>query len=263
MEQIVKKDYQVRCPQRTEIELSDEVKAIDKKLQESPNDGDLWMERGLALSKQKLMREAVEAYSKAISIDPFKGIYYRHRGHRHLSCWEFQEACADFETASRMIPENWDVWYHLGLSYFLLGEYEAAVPAYRRCMEVTKTDGQMIALCDWYWRTLMRLGRKEDAEKVLENINDHMDYIEGELGYYYGCLIYKGLRNPEDFIERSKDYQKDATIMAYSLSNYYRVTGNPQKADELLEDLLKQDDTEIWAYFGYLAAVAEGLMGKK
>ena len=61
MEQIVKKDYQVRCPQRTEVELSDEVKAIDKKLQECPNDGDLWMERGLALAKQKLMREVLES----------------------------------------------------------------------------------------------------------------------------------------------------------------------------------------------------------
>ena len=86
MEQIVKKDYQVRCPQRTQVELSDEVKAIDEKLKATPNDADLWMERGLALAGQKLMREAVEAYSKAISLDPFKGIYYRHRAHRHLSC---------------------------------------------------------------------------------------------------------------------------------------------------------------------------------
>ena len=74
MEKTVLKDYQVRCPQRTDIELSDEVKAIDAKLKEDPNNGDLWMERGLALAGQKLMREAVEAYSKAISIDPFKGI---------------------------------------------------------------------------------------------------------------------------------------------------------------------------------------------
>ena len=76
MEATVKKDYQVRCTQRTEIELSDEVKAIDKKLALEPKNADFWMERGLALAGQRLMREAVEAYSKAISLDPFKGIYY-------------------------------------------------------------------------------------------------------------------------------------------------------------------------------------------
>ena len=259
----VNKEFQVISIERTNVPLSAEVLAVDEKLKNDLNNADLWMERGLALAGQKLMREAVEAYSKAISIDPFKGIYYRHRAHRHLSCWEFQEACADFEVASRLIPENWDVWYHLGLSHFLLGEYELAVPAYRRCMEVTKTDGQMIALCDWYWRTLMRLGRKADAEKVLENINDHMDYIESELGYYNDCLIYKGLRNPEDFIERSENYAFDGTIMAYGLSNYFRVNGDAKRADEMLNKLLSVEDTELWAYFGYLATVAEMKMRKK
>ena len=130
-------------------------------------------------------------------------------------------------------------------------------------MEITETDGQMIALCDWYWRTLMRLGRRDEAEKVLEHIHESMDYIEGELGYYYGCLIYKGLKKPEECLERSRNYKLDAAIMAYSLSNYYRVTGSVERADELLAELLNQDDTEIWSYFGYLAAVADGLMGRK
>ena len=259
----VDKSCQVETTERTQAVLSEKVLAAREKVSAEPGKADLWMELGLAYAGQGLMREAVEAYSKAISLDPFQGIYYRHRAHRYLSCWRFQDACADFTLASRLIPDNWDVWYHLGLSHFLLGEYEEAVPAYRRCMEVTETDGQMIALCDWYWRTLMRLGRKEEAEKVLENINDHMDYIEPELGYYYGCLIYKGLLKAEDYIERSRNYLLDSTIMAYSLSNYYRVTGDEAKADELLNDLLSQDNSEIWAYFGYLAAVAEGVMRKK
>ena len=86
--------------------LSDAVLAVDKKLAADRENGDLWMERGLRLADQQLMREAVEAFSKAISIDPFKGIYYRHRAHRYLSCWRFQDACADFTLASRLIPEN-------------------------------------------------------------------------------------------------------------------------------------------------------------
>ena len=75
MEAIIKKDYQVRCPQRTEVPLSEAVQEIDRRLASDPKNADLWMERGLALAGQRLMREAVEAYSKAISIDPFQGIY--------------------------------------------------------------------------------------------------------------------------------------------------------------------------------------------
>ena len=116
---MVEKTYQVETIERTENPLSDAVLAVDKKIAEDPKNADLWMERGLRLAEQQLMREAVEAFSKAISLDPFQGIYYRHRAHRYLSCWRFQDACADFTLASRLIPDNWDVWYHLGLSHYL------------------------------------------------------------------------------------------------------------------------------------------------
>lgn len=257
---IIRKDHQVRCPIRTEAELSPAVLEVDEKLKADPNNPDLWMERGLALAGQKLMREAVEAYSKAISLDPFKGIYYRHRAHRHLSCWEFREACADFVVASRLIPKNWDVWYHLGLSHYLLGEYEEAAEAYKRCLEVNDNDGHMIALCNWYWHTLMRLGRPEEAEKVMENITEGMDYIPDEISYYYCCKIHKGWLNPDDFIERALNFAEDHCVMAYSLSNHYRMKGDVQKADELLSRMMESEDPTIWAYFGYLAAVAETKM---
>ena len=73
----------------------------------------------------------------------------------------------------------------------------------------------------------------------------------------------EGLRNPEDFIERSENYAFDGTIMAYGLSNYFRVNGDAKRADEMLNKLLSVEDTELWAYFGYLATVAEMKMQKK
>lgn len=105
------KEHQVADPIRTPGPYPDAVAEIDEKLKADPKNADLWMQRGLALAGGFYMREAVEAYSRAIELDPFKGILYRHRGHRHISCWEFEEAAADFVMASRLIPDNWDVWY--------------------------------------------------------------------------------------------------------------------------------------------------------
>ena len=118
---MVTKTYQVETVTRTDCLLSEAVRAVDRKLAEAPDNAALWMERGLRLADQQLMREAVEAFSKAISIDPFQGIYYRHRAHRYLSCWRFQDACADFTLAYRLIPDKCVVWYLLGLSHYLLG----------------------------------------------------------------------------------------------------------------------------------------------
>ena len=104
------KEHQVADPIRTPGPYPDAVAEIDEKLKADPKNADLWMQRGLALASGFYMREAVEAHPRALELDPFKGILYRHRGHRHISCWEFEEAAADFVIASRLIPEKWDVW---------------------------------------------------------------------------------------------------------------------------------------------------------
>lgn len=250
---MVNKACQVETIERTQMPLSDAVLAVDKKLAADRENGDLWMERGLRLADQQLMREAVEAFSKAISIDPFKGIYYRHRAHRYLSCWRFQDACADFTLASRLIPENWDVWYHLGLSYYLLGEYEAAAVAYDRCYHLSPSDDKLIAVTDWYWMTLQRLGKTEKAQELLDGIHEGMDYKEN-LSYYKRLLLYKGIVPETDLMSGSV---LDIVTQGYGLSNYYRIHGNIKKADEILEKVLAAGDESHWYAFGYLAAMVD------
>lgn len=249
----VDKSCQVETTERTQAVLSEKVLAAREKVSAEPGKADLWMELGLAYAGQGLMREAVEAYSKAISLDPFQGIYYRHRAHRYLSCWRFQDACADFTLASRLIPDNWDVWYHLGLSHYLLGEYEEAAKAYDVCYKMSRSEDKLIAVSDWYWMTLQRLGRKEEAAAILERITDGMDYKDN-LSYYLRLRFYKGE------VEESELLNGDVlsiVTQGYGLSNYYRINGNPQKADEILDRVLSTGDEYMWYAFGYLAAMVD------
>ena len=205
----------------------------------------------------QIMREAVEAYSRAIELDPFKGILYRHRGHRHISCWEFEEAAADFVMASRLIPDNWDVWYHLGLSYFLMGRYEDAAVAYKRCYALSnpaKAD-DFCAITDWRWRTYMRLGRKEDATALLKNLPDGYEKAADVCGYTLNCAMYQGKISPEDLMkDRLVDGHLDAITSLYALSNYYYVMGDMDKSNELVDKCLEFADANQWCSFGYLAA---------
>lgn len=250
---MVEKAYQVEPVTRTEAVLSAAVLDVDKKLEKDPGNAFLWMERGLALAGQQLMREAVEAFSKAISLEPFQGIFYRHRAHRYLSCWRFQDACADFELASRLIPENWDVWYHLGLSHYLLGEYEEAAEAYAVCYRLSPSDDKLIAVTDWYWMTLGRLGRREQAAGLLKRIHAGMDY-GGNLAYYKRLLFYKGEMDESELLTGDR---LNIITQGYGLSNYCRLQGDSRRADELLEKILAAGDDSMWYAFGYLAAMAD------
>jgi len=97
--------------------------ALDAKAaaEANPYDPELWIKYGRALRRQSMHREAIDCYSNGITVDPFYGLLYRHRGHAYLNTARWPEAIADFTTATRLIPDNWDSWYHLGASCFING----------------------------------------------------------------------------------------------------------------------------------------------
>ena len=55
---------------------------------------------------------------------------------------------------------QFNIWYHLGLAYYLKGDYTNATRAYDECMRVSTNDDPVTATSDWQWMTLMRLGRQ-------------------------------------------------------------------------------------------------------
>ena len=252
----INKEQEEKIQERDKLELSEAVMEAEKKILENPDSGDLWMERGLALAAQKLFRDAADSYSHAISLDPFKGIYYRHRGHRFISCYCFEDACADFVVASRLIPLNWDVWYHLGLSHFLLGQYDKAERAYRRCYELSKEEEKLTAVSNWYWITLQRLGKKDEAQYILNIITEKTD--PGENVAYFNLLkMYKGILKPEALLDLAQN-DTDFITMGFGIANYFDHIGNSEKCDEIINETLERGDkTESHYAFGYIAAMVE------
>jgi len=201
-----------------------------------------------------LFREAIEAYSIGLTFNPFHALLYRHRGHRLISIRRFHEAALDLELSSRLDPTNWDTWYHLGLAYYLLEDFARAEKAYKRCLEITNSDELMVAIVDWYWMTLMHLGKKEEADKLLELVSENTDPGEN-LSYKRRVLMYKGIIQPEELIEYegAEFPELELATQGYGLANYYLLLGEKEKAKELFERILKY--SSFWSSFGYIASV--------
>ena len=90
----------------SDIAVSEEVLEIEKKLEADPTNVELWMQKGLALRKQMLFREAIAAYSMGLSFDPFHALLYRHRGHAYINIRRYQEGAADLELSARINPKK-------------------------------------------------------------------------------------------------------------------------------------------------------------
>jgi tetratricopeptide (TPR) repeat protein len=242
---------------KTDFPISDEVHEINKEISETPDSADLWMKKGLALSKSWQFREAIDAYSMALSFDPYHSLVYRHRGHRYISIRMYKEAAADLELSTRIDGTNWDAWYHLGLAYYLLGDFERAEKVYSKCLELTHTDDLLVAIADWYWMTLMRLGRKAEAQKLLEPISEETNPGEN-VSYLRRLLLYKGLLEPKDLLYTEDAHFPDLELatQGYGLGNYYLVTGDEEKAMDMFKRIVEEAKTQ-WGAFGYLAAEME------
>ena len=254
--------------------LDADLAQAEKTLAASPRDVEaiIWVARRLGYLWR--YNDAIAMLTKGIALHPDNPKLYRHRGHRYITIRQFARAQADLEKAAQLItgkpdeiePDGapnpsgkprstlqFNIWYHLGLAYYLQGNYTKAYDAYVECMKVSTNDDAVTATSDWMWMTLMRLNRKADAAKVLERITPKMEILENG-SYHRRLLMYKGLEKPESLLDTAKADDTTIATQGYGVGNYYFVTGNAAKAREVFE---KVTSGAGWNAFGYIAAEAD------
>lgn len=239
----------------------------------SPGDADalIWFGRRTAYLGR--YRDAIAIFSLGIAHHPADARMYRHRGHRWLSVRELDRAIDDLVQASRLVHGRSDevepdglpnargiptstlqsnIWYHLALAYYVQGDFERALPAWREGMRVSTNPDMTVATSYWLYMTLRRMGRDAEAARVLEPISAEMDIIENG-AYHRLLLLNKGLLTEADFAQASGDALQDATT-GYGLGNWHFMNGRTAEAHRVWERVLAGGN---WASFGYLAAEAE------
>lgn len=230
------------------LALTEESKAALEKANAEGATADDWMNLGLELRKQSLIREAIEAYSKGLCLEPFHSMLYRHRGHAFVNIGCHALGAADFEMCLRIDPSNWSAWYHLGLSYHLMADYEKARRAYDECLRRSYDDYHKICTTDWYCMTLMKMGRLEEAKELASRITP--DMVPGEAyGYFGRDLVYAGINDPEKTLEEARrDNDHMFATGAYGIAVYYEyMLGNEARALEILKEIEARNT--LWSGF--------------
>jgi tetratricopeptide (TPR) repeat protein len=243
-----------------------------KKNPENP-DNIIWMGRRTAYLGE--YRKAIAIFSEGVKKHPEDPRMVRHRGHRFISLRFFDQAISDFEKAAELIkgkPDEvepngiansrgvamgtlrFNIWYHLGLVYYLKGDMENALRAYSNCMDASQVDDKKISTGHWYYMTLRRLGKIGEAEKFIENFSRDMDVVEN--GMYLDCLLmYKGEIAVEELEKKSREMGSlGLATSGYGVANWYNYNGEKEKAVEMYRKILSQAG---WPGFGYIAAEAD------
>ena len=221
-------------------------------------------------------KESIRIFTEGARKFPIDARFYRHRGHRYITLRCFDDAIKDLERAARLIKGKPDVvepdgmpnerniptstlqsniWYHLGLAYYLKGDFKNALKAYNEAEKVSKNPDMLVATKHWQYMTLRRLGKRDEANKAVESIPNDLEIIEN--GDYYDLVkIYKGLEGGERLLkqfEASPDGLSNASI-GYGLGNRYLYHGKPAEAMQIFRKIVAGNQ---WASFGYIASEAE------
>ena len=243
--------------------------------EENPDDAEtiIWLGRRTAYLGR--CREAASIFSMGMENYPENPKFYRHRGHRFVTLRRFDLAIGDLEGAASLIegrpdevePDgipnernvpvsslHFNVWYHLGLAYYLSGRFGDALRAYGECMGVSEIPDKLVATSHWLYMTLRRLGRDEEAKEVLGAITGEMDIVENQ--NYHDCLLmYRGEKQVEALLEGARGAGTLGLVTTgYGIGNWFLYNGERDKAVGVIREILS---TGAWAGFGYIAAEAD------
>jgi tetratricopeptide (TPR) repeat protein len=269
---------------QVEPQLSAETrKTYDLKLAEAFTDHEksaasadsiIWLGRRIAYLGN--YKQAIRVFTTGIAKYPNDARFYRHRGHRYITLRCFDDAIKDLEKAAVMIKGKRDevepdglpnarniptstlqsnIWYHLGLAYYLKGDFNAAERAYAECEKVSKNADMLVATKHWQYMTLRRLGKRDEAAKAIAAIPDGLDIIEND-DYYTLIKLYQGKASGERLLNDfgSTANNLSSASLGYGLGHRFLYHDKREEAMKIFRQITTGNQ---WASFGFIAAEGE------
>jgi tetratricopeptide (TPR) repeat protein len=220
-------------------------------LSADPRNVERFIQLGVAQSGARQFREAIETFTRAMAIAPNDAMLYRWRGHRYLSVREFDKARADLTKGLALDSTIYGILYHLGIVRFVRGDFAGAAQMFTRAQPRAPDAGELAGSTDWLWMSLMRAGRKADAQAMLAR---RPDSLPVDNAYARRLKLYRGEIGPEAVITPADTADVQAATLAYGLGNWYLVRGDTAKAKGYFERSVKSGG---WPAFGFIVSEVE------
>ena len=251
----------LRSPEIKKGKSFDQFKSAQITYFENQNNAEALIWYGRRAAYMGYYKEAIKLFTLGIKTHPNDARFYRHRGHRYISTRQYDNAISDFEKAVQLIDQKIDqiepdglpnakniplstlhgnIWYHLGLAYYLKNDMNNALKAFNNRSVAHKYDDNIVSGGHWLYMIYRRLNKIEESIAVVNEVYQNMDIIEN-MSYHQSCLFYKGvLKESEIVIDE---------VALYSLANWYVYEKNDTlKAKTYYQKLLSTGNPYSFAY---------------
>jgi Flp pilus assembly protein TadD len=227
------------------------VARAERALAADPRNVDRIIDLGLAQSNVRQYREAIQTFTRGLTIAPNNALLYRWRGHRYLSVRELDRAMDDLTHGASLDSTIYGIWYHLGIVRYVRGDVAGAAAAFARAQSRAPDAGELAGSTDWLWMSLSRAGQQAEAKAMLDR---HPDSLPVTNAYARRLELYRGQIGPDQVLTPADTEDIQVATLSYGLGNWYLVRGDTANARTWFERSVRSGG---WPAFGFIVSEAE------
>lgn len=194
------------------------------------NAANSWYRQGVFKQQEGDYRGAIEAYDRAIELNPDRIEAYNDCGLAHLELQEYDDAIEDFDRAIALNPQRYEFYNSRGVARLALGHYAEAIEDFNEAKKLNQYFAEAyLNLAQLYqYQSLNRLlsgdtlAALDDFTKTIETINAMPSTERSRLignrqgaGYYLAVAYFnRGLLrcHSGDRLRAIEDLQKAAEL---------------------------------------------------
>lgn len=156
------------------------IDAFNKAIDIDPHDEDVWYFKGIALDNQGKYGDALQAFDKAIEINPQKVDALDEKGIVLSKLGKYDEAIQAFDNATKLNPRDAQAWYYKGEALYLQRKYNDAIQAIDKVIDINPKDADA-----WYLKSmaLNGLGIHDEAASAYNESIEIDPEIDDEWWY--------------------------------------------------------------------------------
>jgi tetratricopeptide (TPR) repeat protein len=207
-----------------------------------------YIEKGNNNYHKSEFEKAIEAYKKAIEINPDSDMAYSNMGSAYAGLKKFEEAIEACKKAIEIDPDSDGAHHNIGLAYYNLGKFERAIEAYKKAIEI-KPDSYM-AYCNMglAYDKLGELKEAIKAHKKAIEFNSNIDKAYCGMGHAYASL--DKLKEAIEAYKKAIEIKPDSDMAYCNMGSAYGKSGKFKEAIEAFKKAIEFNSNIDKAYCG-------------
>jgi tetratricopeptide (TPR) repeat protein len=204
------------------------IDAYDKAIELNPQFVEAYNNRGVAYGKLGSHQQAFDDFNKAIELNPINSMGYFNRGTAYGELGNPQQAINDFNKAIELNPRFVEAYNNRGAAYGKLGNYQQAITDHNKALELNPTSAEA------YNNRGRDYGALGNHQQALNDFNKGIELNPKDAWAYTsrGYAYYKLGNNQQAISDYNKAIElnpKDAGTY-YNRGNVYFNLGNHRQA---------------------------------